>query len=212
MISLPTNDSAEQTKAVLRQVSSTVDNLDLAERHQLQDWVATAERQVVISFAMYLANTIPPVAVRLRRDFRSGPAVHRGGYRPAPVEPGPRRRRSHRRRTGRLRRSQRTGRRPAIRGSGGDGRDRDPPNRRPRRIPDKNPPSRRFVCPGRRHPGDRPVGWLPPAAGRPSPEGLWKTSRNDLPAPGATSSANLCPTRSSGCPTFRPTHARMHAR
>jgi hypothetical protein len=72
MISVPTNDSAEQTRAVLRQLALGTDgSADLREWHEFQEWIAGAEHRVVTPFAMYLADTIPAVAVRLRRDFRS---------------------------------------------------------------------------------------------------------------------------------------------
>jgi hypothetical protein len=71
MLSLPTNDSAEQTKAVLKQLAMPARAVDLEEWRQLQLWIEQAEHRVLIPFAPYLAESIPPVAVRLRRDFKS---------------------------------------------------------------------------------------------------------------------------------------------
>lgn len=73
MLSLSTNDSASQTQAIMRQLAagSAQDSTDLTERHNLQIWLAGAERRVVIPYAGFLANNIPPIAVRLRRDFRA---------------------------------------------------------------------------------------------------------------------------------------------
>jgi hypothetical protein len=70
MLSLPTNDSAEQTRAVLRQLARPAAVVDLDEWREFQRWLEKAEKRVVIPFASYLANNIPPVAVRLRRDFK----------------------------------------------------------------------------------------------------------------------------------------------
>ena len=42
---------------------------DLAEWHALQSWLQTAEHRVTIPYATELAELVPPVAVRLRRDF-----------------------------------------------------------------------------------------------------------------------------------------------
>jgi hypothetical protein len=72
LISLPTNDTAEQTKAILRQLAKgRPPEIDLGEWHDLQRWLETAEHRVVIPYAASLAESIPPVAVRLRRDVRA---------------------------------------------------------------------------------------------------------------------------------------------
>jgi hypothetical protein len=44
-------------------------SVDLDEWHQLQRWLAEAEHRVTIPYAERLAGLVPPVAVRLRRDF-----------------------------------------------------------------------------------------------------------------------------------------------
>jgi hypothetical protein len=70
LISLPTNDSREQTRAVLLQIAKVTNvEQDLSGWHDLQRWLEGAEHEVVIPYAEYVAERIPPVAVRLRRDF-----------------------------------------------------------------------------------------------------------------------------------------------
>lgn len=72
LLSIPTNDSQSQTRAVmLRLAEGRQRAIDLQEWHKLQDWLSKAECRVTIPYATYLAETIPPVAVRLRRDFKS---------------------------------------------------------------------------------------------------------------------------------------------
>lgn len=70
MLSVPVDDSREQTKAVLRAIAEDTDAADnLEEWHALQEWVAGGECSVRVPFARELAEAVPPVAVRLRRDF-----------------------------------------------------------------------------------------------------------------------------------------------
>ncbi len=71
LLSLPTNDSREQTLKVLVRISDDddADSPDFAPWHQLQTWLQKAEHRVFIPYARSLAEQIPPVAVRLRRDF-----------------------------------------------------------------------------------------------------------------------------------------------
>jgi hypothetical protein len=70
LISLTTNDTQEQTHRVLKQLAADVtEEVDLSEWQTLQAWLATAEHRVAIPYAEALANEVPPVAVRLRRDF-----------------------------------------------------------------------------------------------------------------------------------------------
>lgn len=72
MLSIPTNDSSEQTKAIMRRLAQgKAQAVDFAPWHDFQKWLATAEHRVTIPYAAYLAEHIAPVAVRLRRDFRS---------------------------------------------------------------------------------------------------------------------------------------------
>jgi Domain of unknown function (DUF3854) len=70
ILSLNTDDSREQTHRVLLELANEADKgNDLGEWRQLQAWLATAEHRVTIPYARTLAELIPPVAVRLRRDF-----------------------------------------------------------------------------------------------------------------------------------------------
>jgi hypothetical protein len=70
LFSIPVDDTPMQTKRVL---ASLADGLgreaDLGEWHALQRWLEGGERRVMIPFARRLAELVPPVAVRLRRDF-----------------------------------------------------------------------------------------------------------------------------------------------
>lgn len=67
------SDSPEQTRAVLlAHAQGTPAPLDLVPWHDLQRWLAMESPAVEIGYLVTLARAIPPVAVRLRRDF---PAV-----------------------------------------------------------------------------------------------------------------------------------------
>lgn len=70
--SIPVNDSPEQTGAILRAIAaqngeSEPDPMWL----DYQEWIERAEHRVVVPYATALANSVPPQAVRLRRDFAS---------------------------------------------------------------------------------------------------------------------------------------------
>jgi hypothetical protein len=70
LLSLNTDDSREQTGRVLRALADENDHEpDLAEWHALQEWLQHAEHRVTIPYAAELAEAVPPIAVRLRRDF-----------------------------------------------------------------------------------------------------------------------------------------------
>jgi hypothetical protein len=77
MLSLPVTDTADQTRSImLAQAGSSEVSTDpppggdaLADWKALQDWLASSGSRVVVPFATPLADAIPPVAVRLRRDF-----------------------------------------------------------------------------------------------------------------------------------------------
>jgi hypothetical protein len=72
LLSLSATDTPDQTKLVLSRLAA--DDLaepDFARWHDLQVWLATAEHRVSIPYARTLAELVPPVAVRLRRDFRA---------------------------------------------------------------------------------------------------------------------------------------------
>jgi hypothetical protein len=73
MLSVPVTDTKDQTARIL--VAQAQE--DRAEPHRapwlaLQTWLAAGEQRVTIPYAAPLAGLIPPIAVRLRRDF---PAV-----------------------------------------------------------------------------------------------------------------------------------------
>jgi hypothetical protein len=70
LLSVPVDDSPQQTRAVMRKVAKDEGRgVDFARWHALQTWLQGAEHRVTIPFAERLAELIPPVAVRLRRDF-----------------------------------------------------------------------------------------------------------------------------------------------
>lgn len=71
MLTLSTNDSREQTKSIFRALANKggTASVDLKPWLALQTWLQTAEHRVVIPYAAALAELVPPVAVRLRRDF-----------------------------------------------------------------------------------------------------------------------------------------------
>jgi hypothetical protein len=72
LLSLTVTDSAEQTRAVLLAQAGEAAELEAEAWHDLQAWLADQPNRVVVPYASDLAAAIPPVAVRLRRDF---PAV-----------------------------------------------------------------------------------------------------------------------------------------
>lgn len=70
MLSIPTTDSQSQTKQILMSIATSVQtDYDLTAWHALQTWISHADHNTVIPFARTLAEEIPPIAVRLRRDF-----------------------------------------------------------------------------------------------------------------------------------------------
>lgn len=72
MLSIPISDSPGQTQRVLRAIARESDQtLDLSEWVAFQGWLEQAEHRVTIPFAEALADLVPPVAVRLRRDFKT---------------------------------------------------------------------------------------------------------------------------------------------
>jgi hypothetical protein len=72
MLSLPTDDSAEQTRAIMASIAAGQrGEADFSEWHAYARWIAAGNRKVVVPYAAWLAGQIPPVAVRLRRDFRA---------------------------------------------------------------------------------------------------------------------------------------------
>ena len=71
LLSLTITDSSEQTAAVFQALAKNDDtsNIDLSRWHAVQTWLATGPSRVVIPFAKRLALLVPPLAIRLRRDF-----------------------------------------------------------------------------------------------------------------------------------------------
>jgi hypothetical protein len=73
MLSITITDTREQTAAVLRALAQEDHRIeaDLEPWHSLQIWLAAGPAEVAIPFADQLAELVPPVAVRLRRDFKT---------------------------------------------------------------------------------------------------------------------------------------------
>jgi hypothetical protein len=72
ILSLSTDDSRAQTARVLLELADESDgDHNLQEWRDFQWWLADAEHRVTIPYARQLAQSVPPVAVRLRRDFGS---------------------------------------------------------------------------------------------------------------------------------------------
>ncbi len=71
LISLTVTDTHQQTRDVMAALANETDakTPDLVSWHALQEWLATAEHRVTVPYSGELASLIPPVAVRLRRDF-----------------------------------------------------------------------------------------------------------------------------------------------
>lgn len=78
LFSVPISDSQEQTRAILQKLGErdagleVTDDLDAGLWHALQTWLELSEQRVTVPYAKVLAELVPPLAVRLRRDF---PAV-----------------------------------------------------------------------------------------------------------------------------------------
>jgi hypothetical protein len=71
LLSLTVTDTQEQTRNVMAALAEEVGGRapNLRRWHALQEWLGTAEHEVHIPYAKTLATLIPPLAVRLRRDF-----------------------------------------------------------------------------------------------------------------------------------------------
>jgi hypothetical protein len=70
VLSITSDDSRAQTKRVFRALADDNGSRpDLSEWQAMQAWLQHAEHRVVIPYAPALADLIPPLAVRLRRDF-----------------------------------------------------------------------------------------------------------------------------------------------
>lgn len=70
MLSIPATDSQDQTRRIMLSIANpSTDLFDLTAWHALQRWIDHADHDVTIPYATQLATMIPPIAVRLRRDF-----------------------------------------------------------------------------------------------------------------------------------------------
>jgi hypothetical protein len=71
LMSITLVDAPEQTRGIMRALASedAEGGVDLGPWRAIQDWIAAGERRAAIPYAEELAQAIPPVAVRLRRDF-----------------------------------------------------------------------------------------------------------------------------------------------
>lgn len=70
LLSLTVTDTPGQTRAIMRaHALGAGPSRDRSAWHQLQAWIADQPATVEVPYALALAEAIPPVAVRLRRDF-----------------------------------------------------------------------------------------------------------------------------------------------
>ena len=71
LLSVGVADTQEQTRQVMASLASETGRYepDLGIWHALQTWLASSEHCVTIPYANVLAQLVPAVAVRLRRDF-----------------------------------------------------------------------------------------------------------------------------------------------
>jgi hypothetical protein len=71
MLSLAVTDTRQQTRDIMAALASEADRVlpDLGAWHSLQEWLVSVEHRVRVSYPEELAGAIPPIAVRLRRDF-----------------------------------------------------------------------------------------------------------------------------------------------
>ena len=72
MLSLTVTDTTEQTAAVFKALAEEGRAEGDPTRWQaLETWLAASTSRVIVPFATELARLVPPVAVRLRRDFKT---------------------------------------------------------------------------------------------------------------------------------------------
>ena len=71
LLSLTVTDTQEQTRSVFAALAeeSRSEGPDLEEWRALQGWLETQDNRVTVPYAARLASLVPPIAVRLRRDF-----------------------------------------------------------------------------------------------------------------------------------------------
>jgi len=72
LISVTVTDTRNQTKKIFKTLAKGMNSaINLEPWQALQTWIGAGERRVVIPYANVLADMVPPLAVRLRRDFRA---------------------------------------------------------------------------------------------------------------------------------------------
>jgi hypothetical protein len=73
LLSLTVTDTQDQTRDVLAALAeeSAGGGPDLERWQALQTWIERAEHRVTIPYSKVLACLVPPIAVRLRRDFKA---------------------------------------------------------------------------------------------------------------------------------------------
>jgi hypothetical protein len=73
LLSITVSDSAEQTRSIFLALAEEDDlaEVSLQPWVALQSWLAGGACEVTVPFARFLAQLVPPTAVRLRRDFRA---------------------------------------------------------------------------------------------------------------------------------------------
>ncbi len=71
MFAITVSDTQEQTAAVLRALADDDTWPDLSQWQALQKCIAASPCEVVIPYARAIAELIPPLVIRLRRDFRT---------------------------------------------------------------------------------------------------------------------------------------------
>lgn len=71
LVSAWTDDSREQTARVLRRSAEESAEVDVTPWRAFQAWLESQPREVVIPYALRLAELIPPINTRLRRDFNN---------------------------------------------------------------------------------------------------------------------------------------------
>ena len=70
MLTVQVDDTPDHTSEILTALADEdAEKPDLGEWRALQTWIAGGETGVTIPYAKELAGKIPPIAVRLRRDF-----------------------------------------------------------------------------------------------------------------------------------------------
>ena len=71
LFSIPVLDTQEQTRRIFNALADEElpESPDLSKWQALQSWLQGGEARVTIPYGKFLAEKIPPIAVRLRRDF-----------------------------------------------------------------------------------------------------------------------------------------------